>query len=707
MYPHCRLSVNTRDVGGHCPPGQIAFVSKSLSLTSAQNIAPEALRRWVINGTMLASGGYLAFTILNLSVDGAFSEVSRRTALLALITALSLVITMRWSPVLGGSLTLVATWLEVQYGFLASLTFPAPGIVIMPTLVLAFGFLLGTRVTLGVAIATVVVTIMTHRLSPGMQLTGFTTPSYFWFLMFTVSVMSVWALVAFGLSGFTRVYKTMTASRQDLADTIRFAPDGILVVDRANRVLLVNPAAEALFGLRDSDIVDRPIADVLSDVSGRSDQLLELAHGSSAGTVTLQLSARDTASPDAIHVEATWHTMRGGRRQLLLRNISQRVRAEEQRRVMEIQLAHAQRLDAVGRLAGGLSHDFNNILTAVSGSAEMLRTESDPVERNELLDEIIAARDRGAALTRQLLAFARREVRQPRVIDIGEHAQGLERLLQRVAGDRQRLRFELTPGCRALVDPGQLEQALVNLVANARDAMPDGGWCVVSCERMEDATGDVRVLLHVSDDGAGMTPEVAERAFEPFFTTKARGQGTGLGLASVHGMAEQSNGSARIETAAGRGTRVTIDLPAVNAAPTVVPDLTAVPSQRSDPYTILVAEDDSGTRRIVERILLHAGYNVRTAVDGLEALALLDAGEGPFDLILSDVMMPGCTGPELSDRVRIMYPGTPVLLMTGYAEDQLDALLTNRTARDVITKPFSGSELTNRIADLMRAESPV
>ncbi len=361
----------------------------------------------------------------------------------------------------------------------------------------------------------------------------------------------------------------------------------------------------------------------------------------------------------------------------------------------------------MGRLAGGLSHDFNNILTAVSGSAEMLRTETNLVERNELLDEIIAARDRGAALTRQLLSFARREVTQPRVIDIGEHARGLERLLQRVAGDRQRLRYDLAPDCRALVDPGQLEQALVNLVANARDAMPDGGTCCIACERITNAAGDPRVLLHVSDDGTGMTSEVAERAFEPFFTTKARGQGTGLGLASVHGMAEQSNGTARIETAPGRGTRVTIELPAVSEAATVVPAVSNVLAERSGRYSILIAEDDNGTRRIVERILRHAGYDVHTAVDGLQALALIEAADEPFDLLLSDVMMPGCTGPELSDRVRAMYPGTPVLLMTGYAEEQLGELMSNQAARDVITKPFSGSELTNRIAELLRTAGAV
>ena len=687
--------------------GQIQPVSRSHPLTSARSIAPDAFRRWVIGGTLFAVTGYLAVTALNLYVAGAFDAETRRTALLTVITTIGLLISARWNPVVGGALTLTATWLEVESHFLVETSFPGAGIVLLPTLVLGFGLLLGSRVALGVAIATVVTTIVLHRLSPSMQLTGFTTVSLVWFLLFTVSVMSAWALMAFGLRGFTRVFTDMMASRQDLADTTRFAPDGILVVNSENRVLMVNPAAEALIGLRAAQIVDRLITDVLSDVGMSSDQLVRLADPASMNVVELQLSPRNVQGTTPEHVEATWYAMEGGRRQLLLHNVSQRVRAEEQRRAMELQLAHSQRLDAVGRLAGGLSHDFNNILTAVSGSAEMLRTETDPVERGELLDEIIAARDRGAALTRQLLSFARREVTQPRVIDIGEHARGLTRLLQRVAGDRQRLRFELAPDCRALVDPGQLEQALVNLVANARDAMPDGGWCEIACERVTNAAGDARVLLHVSDEGSGMTPETAERAFEPFFTTKARGQGTGLGLASVHGMAQQSNGSARIDSAPGRGTRVTIELPAVSEAATAPPDATAAPAHHSGPYSILVAEDDIGTRRIVERILRHAGYDVRTAVDGVEALAVLEAGEGPFDLLLSDVMMPGCTGPELSDRARVMRPGLPVLLMTGYAEEHLGELMSSRTARDVITKPFSGTELTNRIAELLRTTSPV
>jgi CheY-like chemotaxis protein len=253
------------------------------------------------------------------------------------------------------------------------------------------------------------------------------------------------------------------------------------------------------------------------------------------------------------------------------------------------------------------------------------------------------------------------------------------------------------------VDPGQLEQSLVNLVSNARDAMPSGGTCTIIIERITDTSGAPRVRLHVEDEGVGMSDEIATRAFEPFFTTKPRGQGTGLGLASVHGMAEQSDGSAQITSRAGHGTRVTIDLPWVEAAASRIPD-TEVPSpSRSGPQSILVAEDDSGTRRVVQRILEHAGYIVQTADDGTEAMALIENAAVSFDMVLSDVMMPGHTGPEIMDRVRARRPGTPVLLMTGYAEEQLSELLAAGPGREIITKPFSTESLLARVAALLNA----
>jgi PAS domain S-box-containing protein len=635
---------------------------------------------------------------------GMLVALTGRNGIMTLVTLLTVFIAVRWNPLTAVTLALAACWLEIETAFLLNPLFPSPGVLVLPVLLLALGLLLGLPVAFVAACVTVVATIATHLASPAMRTTGVTPDSIYFFVLHAVSMFATWTLLALSLTGLTRVFNAMTANEHDLADTIRFAPDGILVVDQQNRVMLANPAAEALLGLPRDRLIGRPIAAALAAVDGRRDQLDAVASEQGQTPIELHLVARGDAQA---RVEATWRGMEGGRRQLLLRDVSERVRAEAERRDMELQLSHAQRLDAVGRLAGGLSHDFNNILTAVSGSAEMLRIEQNPQERNELLDEIIAARDRGAALTRQLLAFARREVTQPRVFELSAHIRGMERLLQRVAGDRLLLRLELSPDSRVRVDPGQLEQALVNLVSNARDAMPNGGWCTISVVQIVTGEGARRILLHVADAGVGMTRDVLSRAFEPFFTTKARGQGTGLGLASVHGMAEQSDGSVRIESTAGEGTRVTIELPAVSEPPTPAEPTLMTPTPHTGPRSILVAEDDSGTRRVVERILRHAGFSVTTAADGSEAMALLTSVVIPFDVVLTDVMMPGYTGLEIADHLRARYPGTPVLLMTGYNEEQPGDLMGDRTERDVITKPFSGSELLARITGLFRAPTHV
>ena len=669
------------------------------SLSSARSLAPAAYRRWVLGGTALAVLGYLVVTLLEIREVGVLGALTGRNGMLTLVCVIAFVIAARVNEVAGCSLALFASWIEIETAFIGSADFPSGALLILPVLVLAAGLLLGARLALWLGIATIFTTILTCSTAPQLQ-TGFTTVSLYWLAMHTIAVIAVWTLLALCLSAFGRVFDAMKAHEHDLADTIRFAPDGILVATRGGTVVLANAMAETILRRGQPDIVGRTVQEILTAVCGHPVQLDAMKGDASDTPMELRITSSGSAT---MHIEVTWRRMERDRDQFLLRDVTPRVHADRRRRDMELQLAHAQRMDAVGRLAGGLSHDFNNILTAVSGSAEMLRVEKNAVERSQLLDEIIAARDRGAALTRQLLSFARREVTQPRVIDLSDHVRGLERLLQRVAGDRNRLRLELAPECRVRVDPGQLEQALVNLVSNARDAMPDGGHCRIIVERVAGPAAMARVQLHVIDNGAGMSHEIAQRAFEPFFTTKPRGQGTGLGLASVHGMAEQSDGTARISSRAGDGTRVTIDLPWIDEPTTRVTPTVITPTQRSGPQSILVAEDDNGTRRVVERILRHAGYVVQTAPDGNSAMAMVDDLSLSFDLVLSDVMMPGHTGPEIADRMQLVRPGTPVLLMTGYAEEQLSELMAHRAGREIITKPFSADALLVRIAGLLQA----
>ena len=674
-------------------------MTRTYSLSSARILAPDAFRRWVLGGIAVAVIGYATIFGVSIHERGLDVALQSRDFAMVIVCAVAWLIAARRNEVLGCSVALIATWLEVETAFIGAPFFPTAGLLILPTLVLAFGLLLGSRVALWVTLITIPTTILTSLTSPVLQQRGVSGEAIYWLAMHVISVLAVWALHALGMVAYQRVFESMEANEQDLADTIRFAPHGILVTTHEGTVVLANPAAEAILRLSHDRIVQHAVADVLAQASGLTVPIDSLKRDDTNATLDLELTA---AGEPSAHVELSWRRMERNRDQYLLRDVSQRARAEEHRREMELQLSHAQRMDAVGRLAGGLSHDFNNILTAVSGSAEMLRIEKNPKERAELVDDIIEARDRGAALTRQLLAFARREVVQPRVIELGSYVRGVERLLQRVAGDRQRLRFELVPGCHVRVDPGQLEQSLMNLVANARDAMPNGGTCTISVSRLSSDSRPTRVLLRVADEGIGMTPEVVARAFEPFFTTKARGQGTGLGLASVHGMAEQSNGTAYISSTPGRGTEVTLELPQVDEVPTSSTVESMVPLSRAHEHTILVAEDDAGTRRVVDRILRHAGHNVIAVCDGAEAMALVESATVSFDLLVSDVMMPGHTGPELADRMHLVRPETPVLLMTGYAEEQLSELLDNRSGREIITKPFSADAISQRVAALLR-----
>ena len=699
--PVFRVSTQIGTIAMASGASDIAMMPRTQSLTSARSLAPDAFRRWVLGGISLAVLGYGLVVLIDIRDRGLDPALHTSNTVLVVISAIAWLIAAKVNEVAGCALAILATWVEVETAFIGAPYFPTAGLLILPTLVLGTGLLLGSRAALVVALVTIPTTIATCLTSPRLLGAPLPAEAVYWFAMHVISVLSVWVLHALSMSAYTRVFDAMTANEQDLADTIRFAPDGILVATREGRVVLANPASEAILRLPHDAVIQHTVTDILSNASGRTVTLDALKRDTHDALLDLQLWS---PGQPPVHVEVSWRRMERDRDQFLLRDVSPRIRAEARRREMELQLAHAQRLDAIGRLAGGLSHDFNNILTAVSGSAEMLRIERDPKERAALVGEIIEARDRGAALTRQLLAFARREVVQPRVIDLGTYVSSVERLLQRVAGDRQRLRMELVPDCHVRVDPGQLEQSLVNLVANARDAMPDGGTCIISVSRGADDAGAARVLLRVTDDGVGMSPETIERAFEPFFTTKPRGQGTGLGLASVHGMAEQSDGIAHITSELHRGTQVTVEFPLVDAA-VVSADAShaATPSARAGTYTVLVAEDDAGTRRVVERILRHAGYAVQAVTDGNEAMALVESRTAAFDLLVSDVMMPGHTGPEIADRMRSLRPETPVLLMTGYAEEQLSELMDNRSEREIITKPFAAELLTSRVAELLRA----
>jgi nitrogen-specific signal transduction histidine kinase/CheY-like chemotaxis protein len=367
------------------------------------------------------------------------------------------------------------------------------------------------------------------------------------------------------------------------------------------------------------------------------------------------------------------------------------------------QLRQAQKMEAVGQLAGGIAHDFNNLLTAISCNVELLLDAIAPTDtRRDDVEQIREAADRAATLTRQLLAFSRRQVLQPRALDLNVTVSGMERLLSRVISADVRLHTQLEAALPSVfADAGQMEQVMMNLVLNARDAMPAGGTIVVRTARCQLRAvlqhrygvvppGDY-VTLVVKDGGSGMSADVLERLFEPFFTTKPQGKGTGLGLATVHGIVLQSSGHITVDTTPGLGTEFTVYLPAHQAG---LPDaaLATRGPTRQVGRTVLVVDDEAAVRDVTIRAVARAGYRVLGASGGAEALELLAREPDPSSvLLLTDLMMPGMSGHELAMRAAERYPAVRIVTMSGYSADELTR--RGSALHPQLLKPFTLPQL--------------
>jgi PAS domain S-box-containing protein len=393
-----------------------------------------------------------------------------------------------------------------------------------------------------------------------------------------------------------------------------------------------------------------------------------------------------------------------------IRDISERAESEREKALQQ-QLDRARRLESVGQLAGGIAHDFNNILGVIMNYAEFVADELEAgSQAHQDVEEIRRAAERAAALTRQLLIFSRREVVKPEVLDLNDLITELEKLLRGALGERVELEVRFTDGLWSIeADPGQVEQVLVNLAVNARDAMPDGGRLIIEAENTEldaeyaymhpDTKPGNYVRLQVSDTGVGMDTETIERVFEPFFTTKR--EGTGLGLATVYGIVTGSGGRIDIYSEPDAGTTVKIHLPATRIAPPASkPDPRARPAGRGE--VVLVVEDEPDVRRMAERILTKEGYSVMGMESGSEAIECLERDDQPVDLLLTDVIMPEMLGTELAEKVRELRPGMRVVYMSGYSHEVLaPRALTERGGSAFIEKPFNARELLRIVRELL------
>jgi PAS domain S-box-containing protein len=373
---------------------------------------------------------------------------------------------------------------------------------------------------------------------------------------------------------------------------------------------------------------------------------------------------------------------------------------------LEEQLRQSQKLEAVGRLAGGVAHDFNNLLTAIAGYAQILMRklgEGHPVQQKA--EAIITAVDRAARLTGQLLAFSRRQVVAPRLLDLNAVVAGFESMLQRVIGEDIRLVTILGRGLLCIkADPGQVEQVLMNLVVNARDAMPKGGTLTIEtglAERSADGAVAPCVLLSVRDTGLGMDAETRSHIFEPFFSTKGPGRGTGLGLATVYGIVQQSQGHIAVETAPGEGSTFRVYLPLAEGQPPVEEAPGRVPDPAGGTETILLVEDEDAVRELTREVLDAGGYVVLEARNGPDALELAGAHPGAIDLLLADVIMPRMSGRELAERLKTLRPETKVLFVSGYTDD---AVLRHGVLQDEVPflqKPYAPQDLEQKVREVL------
>ena len=388
---------------------------------------------------------------------------------------------------------------------------------------------------------------------------------------------------------------------------------------------------------------------------------------------------------------------------VLTDEISERARVEQALRESQAQLRQSQKLEAIGTLAGGIAHDFNNLITVITGYTQLALMRADPTTPEAAdLRQVVEASDRAASLTHQLLAFSRKQVLQPTVLDLAEVAQGIAPMLQRIIGEHIELRLATSaPLARVRADRGQLEQVLLNLAVNARDAMLDGGVLTIATHNVIDASQRAAsrgVSLVVSDTGVGMSDEIRERIFEPFFTTKEPGKGTGLGLSTVYGIVNQSGGTIAVESAQGRGTSFTIVLP---AAETMGDGVVRVPDDREMPSgseTVLIVEDAEDVRILARRTLEERGYTVLVARNADEALEIASARQ--IDVLLTDIVMPQTSGPQLVARYRSLHKPPLVVYMSGYADD---ALAQYELDQNVVflRKPFSPTSLARTIRDAL------
>jgi PAS domain S-box-containing protein len=515
-----------------------------------------------------------------------------------------------------------------------------------------------------------------------------------------------------------RAEEGLRASEQRFRDVVASADEYVFEMDPAGRVTYISEAVEGVLGYRPDEVVGRSSLEFMGPEEqersaaylaervaqrGKISHLQQEAVHRSGRPVWLDISAVPVLGDDG--------ALLGYRGAAL--DITKRHLAEQERAALQSQLAQSQKLESVGRLAGGVAHDFNNILSVILTCASFVLEglkEGDPLRED--VAEIEKGARRAAALTRQLLAFSRKQVLQPVSLDLNQTLREMEGMLRRIIGEDVDLVLALAPGLGTVrADPGQVEQVIMNVAVNARDAMPDGGKLTIETANVElddayagrnpGASPGPHVMLAITDGGTGMDEKTLARIFEPFFTTKEPGKGNGLGLSTVYGIVRQSGGSIDVYSEVGRGTTFKIFLPRETAAATQAPAPPPPAARAVRGETILVVEDDEAVRSIARRMLARAGYRVLTAANGGEGLLACEAHPGEIHLLLTDVVMPQMGGRVFAERLARIRPGLKVLFMSGYTDDAIVRHGVLEPGTHFLGKPFTQADLLAKVRDVL------
>ena len=498
---------------------------------------------------------------------------------------------------------------------------------------------------------------------------------------------------------------SLREANETLRAVIRGSPLAIVALDLNARVRLWNAAAERLFGFTSEEVVGRPLPTV-----GRDELRTVIDEITRGRLFSDAMVTRRRKDGTLIEVSLSRAPVVDGDSRIV-GSVAMLADRSETRR-LQAQVIEAQKMEAVGRLAGGIAHDFNNILSGIKGFAAVMAQDLPPSGRlYEEAMQILRAAERAETLTRHLLAFSRRQVMEPTVIAVGAFVAGLLPLLRRLIGEDIELSTTASGPDLVMADPTQMEQIILNLAVNARDAMPRGGRLQIEVSSIEvdddaaaprmDVLPGAYVLMEVSDNGVGMDRATQARVFEPFFTTKPPGKGTGLGLATAYGIIKQTGGHITVTSELGKGTRFRIYLPLSPGVATPVHESRSPELTEPGTETVLVAEDDDLVRGLTTHVLRRNGYEVLEAASGEEALVLADHHAGPIQLLVSDVVMPRMSGRVLADRLREQRPELRVLLMSGHPPDALMEHGVDNPDEGLLEKPFGAGTLLERVRSLL------